>query len=424
MAIGTPYAATANHFPSSASSNNFTLSATPTSGDMIIVYVYRTSEGSTGTFPTATITGYTSKHHHDPLETYRGVIDILVKESDGTETGAQTVTFNETANGGHCILAAVWPNVSDVSAVSVNYPNPSTTVTVNADTGDGTVHCIGNQLQDIDQSTDFPSGDTLIGWARTASQWRSAGWATSGGGTVYGTFPSATYGTWTNLTLTESAGSATPTVEITTIADGAEIRADFDLTSLECTVTGTEDIDNAEYRLQRDSDSFWWTGSAWQSGAATVSISFGQANLPATITFSNGPTNLDVDESETYTLEMRAQNISDTWSTWDSVEFDTRAWVNASDVDFNTVAAAGDPSVLTTTNAADGDRLVSTTTSFTLEGTATNPSETITAVEVATDPAGPWNAATNTGTNFSTWEYEFTGLTAGDVLDIYVRAVT
>lgn len=212
MAIGTPYASSSEWYGNTNSTEeDVTCSANVSEGDLAVIMTYLSNEGDTATdFPDASVTGFTHIDQFQPGSTYRGIVDVLAKYITGGEDGTSPtyeVEFNYASNYGKIVMVTVVPGAS-IDGITVNMAQFSgSSVTFPSDSQDHTIHLLGNNANDVDLDSDFPTGDTGITWCSTGS-WRQAGFAHSGGNTSSGSFPSSVAGTFGTIHLSEAVAPA------------------------------------------------------------------------------------------------------------------------------------------------------------------------------------------------------------------------
>ena len=206
MTIGTPYAtAVIRHGNSNSTSDDITVGESLAADDLLIMWTYRSSGGSVG-HPAASSTGWTSTGQYDPTSNFKGIVDVFAKYVEPSEVGTTptyTVEWNEATEFGKVIGVTAVPN-GDLNSVTMDFAeyDDADSVTFPADSGDLTFHVLGNDPADQDQSGDFPSGDTLLGWSGDTS-FRNAGFAISGGNTASGDFGSELDGSFGNISISE-----------------------------------------------------------------------------------------------------------------------------------------------------------------------------------------------------------------------------
>lgn len=190
---------------SSTSSHNVTLATDPTSGDVIVIGLFRsTGNNSNSPYDAMTSSGFTLLVNHAPAGSYDMFGSILYKESNGTETGAITISSGGDAGEPDSVIfgwvfgggdpATITSDLDDGSVTSPTYPTA---------TLDKTVHIIMSQ-SNVNVGTDFPTGDTDV--TGSTVDWRNGAIATAGGNTSSGTFSSASC-TWGNVSISEATAT-------------------------------------------------------------------------------------------------------------------------------------------------------------------------------------------------------------------------
>ena len=180
-------------------STTVTLGSSPADGDVIVLFIGRSTGGDTGGGHTnASRTGFTLLQSFDPASSYDMYVDILYKESDGTEGTSHTVTMGSDAGEDNVVKGGwIWEN-ADVATIDVdtwsfgNTTSHSWSAAGHA-AGGQTMHMMFTQ-SDQNPSADFATGDT--GGAYSAGSWRNGGFKVAGANTASGTYTSMqmTYG--------------------------------------------------------------------------------------------------------------------------------------------------------------------------------------------------------------------------------------
>lgn len=432
MAIGTPYGSVSTHFGNTDStSEDVTVSANVNEGDLVVLMSYVSNENTTAPFTDSTATGFTHIGQFEPGVNFKGIVDVLAKYVTSGEDGTAptyTVNFGYATPFGKVLMATVVPG-GDINGITLDLDtyDSSTTVTFPSDSQDLTLHVLGNNSDDIDQSAAFPAGDTGVTWSGSSS-FRNCGFGVSGGATGSGTF-TATAGTFGTIHIDEL--QAGPTTNVTSITEDAKIKPSGLSAGVTVNVTGTGPVTQVDHRLTRLSDGFQWneTASAFQAISVFHSNTAPNDATPYDHTITELPDTLS--EGEAYSLAVRATDVDGTGS-WSTRSFEAGTWDYSDEI---TITAADTGNVLPTvavTSHADQERHPWVTGGLYLDGlvhlagTATDSNGTVSAVEVRSRMDAvtwsSWGAATNTGTNFSTWTYDVAGVTEGASLDLEVRA--
>src|SRR5438093_995230 len=135
--------------------------------------------------------------------------------------------------------------------------------------------------------------------------------------------------TFTGSAITFTLDNTAPTAaSVTTPADGSTFRA----ATVPATFSGSAadnsggaglNANSSTFTLQRSSDSFYWTGSAWQSGAANLATTHAATTSNTAVTSTSSAT-LPTWSSQTdgnYTVQAKAMDSVGSTLTGSSVTF-------------------------------------------------------------------------------------------------------
>lgn len=407
---------TATRYSGDASSRSHNVGS-PSAGDKIVVFVFRGNAGTTGTQNHATSSGFTELDHVDPGGAYRMIGTVLEKTAVGTEG---SITFDWTAIDGEpdqVICSVIVTGADNGSFVASLLDANSTTWTYPADTLDNSIHA-GATHQDTDISSDmYPTDDTNI--THSTVGWRNGGIALSGGNRPSQTFSASQGGAFGTVSFDD--GATTLTSDVTTFTENEVLQPNTALGVVSASVTGgASNIKQYEYVLDDLTNTLTWNGSAWVAGAGSALLSADGLDIATPTSVAYTFTGLtDIGETVSYAVRVRAKDQSNVWGSQSTRLFSSGTWKDAANITFTALGAS--PPSGTITNPSDNERKTNASTAgFTITGTATSAASTVTDVDISIDGGGLL-AASNTGTNFSTWSRATGALSVGaHTLDVKI----
>src|SRR5438034_271553 len=261
------------------------------------------------------------------------------------------------------------------------------------------------------------TGNTAAAWTSNATM---PAWGSESDGSTYTLQAKATDkvgNTFTGSAITFTLDNTPPTAtSVTTPADGSTFRA----ATVPATFSGSAadnsggaglNANSTTFALQRSSDSFYWTGSAWQAGAANLATTHAATTSGTAATWTSSATlpTWSSQSEGTYTVQAKAMDSVGSTLTGSAVTFtlDKTAPATASvttPANGSTFRAATVPATFGG-SAADnngGGGLNANSTTFTLKRSSDNNYWTGSAWQVAVSNLATTHSAT-TGNTAAAW---------------------